>query len=68
VYGFGTTVCPGSRVRIMLKRLEKVATLPNIRLGMRLYLQTVVRKSELHDGRGVRSISTMPSGRFRRSG
>jgi integrase len=33
----------------MLKLLEKVATLPTIRLGMRLYLQTMVRKSELQD-------------------
>ncbi len=29
--------------------IEKVATLPTIRLGMRLYLQTMVRKSELQD-------------------
>ena len=27
----------------MLKLIEKVATLPTIRLGMRLYLQTMVR-------------------------
>ena len=38
-----------TEIRIMLKQLEKVATLPTIRLGMRLYLQTVVRKSELQD-------------------
>jgi hypothetical protein len=36
----------------MLKLLEKVATLPTIRLGMRLYLQTMVRKSELQDVSG----------------
>jgi integrase len=38
-----------TEIRIMLKRLEKVATLPTIRLGIRLYLQTMVRKSELQD-------------------
>lgn len=38
-----------TEIRIMLKQLEKVATLPTIRLGMRLYLQTMVRKSELQD-------------------
>ena len=38
-----------TEIRIMLKLLEKVATLPTIRLGMRLYLQTMVRKSELQD-------------------
>jgi len=36
-------------IRIMLKQLEKVATLATIRLGMRLYLQTMVCKSELQD-------------------
>src|SRR3546814_18631705 len=38
-----------TEIRIMLKLLEMVATLPTIRLGMRLYLQTMVRKSELQD-------------------
>jgi integrase len=38
-----------TEIRIMLKQLEKVATPPTIRLGMRLYLQTMVRKSELQD-------------------
>lgn len=33
----------------MLRQLEHVATLPVIRLGMRLYLLTMVRKSELQD-------------------
>jgi integrase len=33
----------------MLKQLEHVATLPTIRLGMKLYLLTMVRKSELQD-------------------
>jgi integrase len=38
-----------AEIRVMLKMLEKVATLPTIRLGMRLYLLTLVRKSELRD-------------------
>src|SRR5271154_5598085 len=38
-----------TEIRIMLKQLERVATLPTIRLGMRLYVQTMVRKSELQD-------------------
>lgn len=36
-------------IRVMLKTLEKVATLPTIRLGMKLFLLTMVRKSELQD-------------------
>ncbi|SFJ71786.1 site-specific integrase [Bradyrhizobium sp. Gha] len=38
-----------AEIRIMLKQLEHVATLPTIRLGMKLYLLTMVRKSELQD-------------------
>ncbi|KRB81093.1 integrase [Sphingomonas sp. Root710] len=38
-----------SEIRVMLRSLEKVATLPTIRLGMRLFLLTLVRKSELQD-------------------
>lgn len=38
-----------AEIRVMLKELEKVATLPTIRLGMRLFLLTMVRKSELQD-------------------
>jgi integrase len=38
-----------SEIRVMLKQLEHVATLPTIRLGMRLFLLTMVRKSELQD-------------------
>ena len=38
-----------AEIRVMLKQLEHVATLPTIRLGMRLYLLTMVRKSELQD-------------------
>ncbi len=33
----------------MLKQLDHVATFPTIRLGMRLFLLTMVRKSELQD-------------------
>ena len=38
-----------TEIRVMLKQLEHVATLPTIRLGMRLFLMTMVRKSELQD-------------------
>lgn len=38
-----------AEIRVMLKMLEKVATLPTIRLGLRLILFTMVRKSELQD-------------------
>jgi hypothetical protein len=39
-------IAPSSptEIRIMLKQLEHVATLPTIRLGVRLYLLTMVRK------------------------
>ncbi|MFA5965191.1 MAG: tyrosine-type recombinase/integrase [Sphingomonas sp.] len=38
-----------TEIRIAFKQLEFVATLPTIRLGMRLFLMTMVRKSELQD-------------------
>ena len=38
-----------AEIRIMLRQLEHVPTLPTIRLGMRLFLLTMVRKSELQD-------------------
>jgi integrase len=38
-----------SEIRIMLNELEDVATLPTIRLGLKLILLTMVRKSELLD-------------------
>ena len=38
-----------SEIRIMLTQLEHVATLPTIRLGMKLILLSMVRKSELQD-------------------
>ena len=52
-----------SEIRVMLKQLDHIATLPTIRLGMRLYLLTVVRKSELQNAYGTRSTSRMRSGR-----
>lgn len=38
-----------SEIRIMLNQLEHVATLPTIRLGVKMFLLTMVRKSELQD-------------------
>jgi integrase len=38
-----------AEIRVMLRMLQKIPTLPTIRLGMRLYLLTLVRKSELLD-------------------
>lgn len=38
-----------AEIRIMLKQLQHVPTLPTIRLGMKLFLLTMVRKSELQD-------------------
>jgi integrase len=38
-----------TEIRVMFKQLEHVATLPTIRLGMKLFLLTMVRKSELQD-------------------
>jgi integrase len=53
-------------------QLEKVATLPTIRLGMRLYLQTMVRKSELQDATWdevdfENAVWTIPKERMKRS-
>lgn len=38
-----------SEIRVLFKVIEKVATLPTIRLGMKLFLLSMVRKSELQD-------------------
>lgn len=38
-----------AEIRIMLGQIEHVATLPTIRLGIKLILLTMVRKSELQD-------------------
>src|SRR3546814_7250600 len=56
----------------MLKLLEMVATLPTIRLGMRLYLQTMVRQSELQDATWdevdfENAVWTIPKVRMKRS-
>jgi integrase len=42
------SLSPGE-IRVMLRQLEHVATLPTIRLGLKLILLTMVRKSELQD-------------------
>ncbi len=61
-----------TEIRIMLKELEKVATLPTIRLGMRLFLETMVRKSELQDATRdevdfENAVWTIPKERMKRS-
>ena len=38
-----------AEIRVLFKVLEQVPTLPTIRLGMRLFLLTMIRKSELQD-------------------
>jgi integrase len=42
------SLAPGE-IRILLSQLEHVATLPTIRLGLKLILLSMVRKSELQD-------------------
>ncbi|MGE4338052.1 MAG: tyrosine-type recombinase/integrase [Pigmentiphaga sp.] len=59
-------------IRIMLKLLEHVPTLPTIRLGMRLYLLTMVRKSELQEAVWdevdfENAVWTIPKERMKRS-
>jgi integrase len=61
-----------AEIRIMLKQLEHVATLPTIRLGVRLYLLTMVRKSELQDATWEEvdfenAVWTIPKERMKRS-
>ena len=61
-----------TEIRIMLKQLDHVATLPTIRLGMRLYLLTMVRKSELLDATWdevdfENAVWTIPKERMKRS-
>ena len=61
-----------SEIRVMLKQLAHVATLPTIRLGMRLYLLTMVRKSELQDATWdevdfENAVWTIPKERMKRS-
>ncbi|KJC59069.1 integrase [Bradyrhizobium sp. LTSPM299] len=61
-----------SEIRVMLKQLEHIATFPTIRLGMRLYLLTMVRKSELQDAVWdevdfENAVWTIPKERMKRS-
>jgi integrase len=61
-----------TEIRIMLQLIEKVATLPTIRLGTRLYLETMVRKSELQDATWdevdfENAFWTIPKERMKRS-
>lgn len=61
-----------SEIRVMLKQLEHVPTLPTIRLGMRLFLMTMVRKSELQDAVWdevdfENAVWTIPKQRMKRS-
>lgn len=61
-----------TEIRIMLKQLEHVATLPTIRLGLRLILLTMVRKSELQDAIWdevdfENAVWTIPKERMKRS-
>jgi len=61
-----------AEIRVMLKQLEHVTTLPTIRLGLRLYLLTMVRKSELLDAIWseidfVNAVWSIPKERMKRS-
>ena len=61
-----------AEIRITLKQLDHVATLPTIRLGLRLYLLTMVRKSELLDATWdevdfENAVWTIPKERMKRS-
>jgi integrase len=61
-----------TEIRIMLKQLEHVPTLPTIRLGLRLILLTMVRKSELQDAIWEEidfenAVWTIPKERMKRS-
>ncbi len=61
-----------TEIRIMLKQLEHVPTLPTIRLGMKLFLLTMVRKSELQHAVWdevdfENAVWTIPKERMKRS-
>lgn len=45
-----------TEIRIMLRIMEKVPTLPTVRLGSRFLLLTMVRKSELQMPHGTKFI------------
>lgn len=61
-----------AEIRVLLKQLDHVATLPTIRLGMRLFLLTMVRKSELQDATWdeidfEKALWSIPKERMKRS-
>jgi len=61
-----------TEIRIMFGLLEHVATLPTIRLGLKLIVLTMVRKSELQDATWdevdfVNAVWTIPKERMKRS-
>ena len=61
-----------SEIRVLFKVLEKVPTLPTIRLGMRFFLLSMVRKSELQDAVWdevdfENAVWTIPKERMKRS-
>lgn len=61
-----------SEIRIAFRLIERVATLPTIRLGLRLILLTMVRKSELQDATWDEvdfgnSVWSIPKERMKRS-
>lgn len=61
-----------TEIRIMLQQLDHVPTLPTIRLGLRLILLTMVRKSELQDATWdevdfENAVWTVPKERMKRS-
>jgi integrase len=61
-----------SEIRILFDQIEHVATLPTIRLGLRLILLTMVRKSELLDATWdevdfENAVWTIPKERMKRS-
>jgi len=61
-----------SEIRVLFKVIEKVATLPTIRLGMKFFLLSMVRKSELQDAVWdevdfENAVWSIPKGRMKRS-
>jgi integrase len=61
-----------TEIRIMLRQLEHVPTLPTIRLGLRLILLTMARKSELQEATWdevdfENAVWTIPKERMKRS-
>lgn len=61
-----------TEIRLLLKLVQQIATLPTIRLGLRLILMTMVRKSELQDAVWSEvdfenAVWTIPAARMKRS-